>query len=58
MACWDVNQANLSVGKLAIRTKSHMYITFHPVILHLKIYPREINKHAPKDLDKIFMQQV
>lgn len=58
MGWWNAKQADLCAGKRAARTKSHMYVTFDPVILHLKIYPREINKDAPKDLDKLFLQHI
>lgn len=51
MACGNVNQDDISVGKLAIHIKSQRYITFDPVILHIGIYPREIIKDSPKDLD-------
>lgn len=48
MALRNVNQEDIAVGKLAICTKNHMYITFDPVILHLGIHSREIIKDDPK----------
>lgn len=56
MACGNVNQDDLSVGKLAILTESHMYITCDYIyILHPRIYPMKTIKDALKDLDTKYL---